>query len=794
VPPTSSSPNTDYIVIARTTKFDYIKTAASSDPLYSQYKQANINANQVKKVSLHQLATFNGKLLSAKSTEYFGSYLDLVEPESVEWTEDQEYYPFVMVTEGTWDVTTSVEPPDGFVADQPAIETVAADTTTAVQFTLTDIGSDWTETVVNHTIKHLGETKTQRSTIGMVNKRRTKARTDNVKMMMTDGSATIFALANDRLGFNATAFSLTSFTQPVNGTVTAGTDGISLVYMPAAGFEGDDAFAYTITDDTGFASTGTVNVRVLPTPAVRATNTAVPEGNAGVSAAVVTFVLSNQSTVPVTVDFETVDGNAKAGLDYAAKSGTVTFNPGDTRADVAFAVLGDVKAERNETFTVKLSNPVNAGLAELPDGEVRILDEERPVALGADQTVNEGDVTRTILATVEIPDAFEDVPVTINYATADGTASAGTDYLAASGTLTFAPGVLSQTIPITLVGDTVGEATEQFFVNLSSAIEGLIEKPRMTITLSNDDLSTASFATAADFLGGVAGAGAAVLQTEDGEVTLAPQLGAEFFGAALPAGWTSQLLAGTGSVAVGDGVVRADGASLIGGLTTIGTGRGLDFVATFTGKNQAVGFGAGAVSSPLAVFIVKNDLQLYARTVAPNTNGVVKTQETLIAGVEWKSTPHTYTVDWNGSRAVYRVDGVALVAHSNAQAGSLAVGPMIYDGNAGAGALSVDWIRLTPFALAGTYTLRVDSGDAATAWGRLTSTLQTPAGTGAAIRYRIGNTASPDATWSAPVAIVGGGDPVNGTGRYIEITVEMTSADGARTPTLKDLAVTYRLP
>jgi hypothetical protein len=325
VPPTSSSPNTDYLIVGRTDKFDYIKTASSTDPLYSEYTLGNINASQSKNVSLHQLATFNGKILPAKQTEYFGSYLDVVEPEYVDWTDETEQYPFVMIAQGTWDVTTGVIPPDGFVPDVPVLAATAADTTTAIQFTLTDVGSDWTQTTVNQSIVHLGATTNTTTTIPMNNRRRSKARNDNVQMMATNRSVNIAVLANDYIGVKATTLALTSFTQPLSGIVTQLAGG-TLVYTPNAGFTGLDTFTYTLTDDTGFQSTGTVSVKVFPTPTVRATSVAVPEGDTGVSAAIVSIVLANPSTVPVSVSYATADGTAKAGADYTAKSGTVTFN------------------------------------------------------------------------------------------------------------------------------------------------------------------------------------------------------------------------------------------------------------------------------------------------------------------------------------------------------------------------------------------------------------------------------------------------------------------------------------
>jgi hypothetical protein len=319
---------------------------------------------------------------------------------------------------------------------------------------------------------------------------------------------------------------------------------------------------------------------------------------------------------------------------------------------VAFAVIGDVLPERNETFAVVLSNPVNAALDVLPDGQVKILDEERLVAVGADQTVNEGDVNRTVLETVTLSGPL-DVPVTITYATADGTAKAGSDYIAATGTLTFAPGVVSQDIPIGIIGDTVGEATEQFYVDLSSSTDGLIGRPRLTISIGNDDFSAVTATTSGDFLlGGKVSGGAAVVQTADGEVSLAPALGSEFFGTALAAGWTNQVLAAGGSMVVGGGSVKVNGAAIVGGTVPVGGGRSLDFTATFTGVNQAVGLGAGTLNSPLAVFVTKAD-GLYSRTVAPNANGVVKTTDTLLVGID-ASVAHQYSINWGAGKAAFQ--------------------------------------------------------------------------------------------------------------------------------------------
>jgi Domain of unknown function (DUF4082)/Bacterial Ig domain/Bacterial Ig-like domain (group 3)/Calx-beta domain/Cadherin-like domain/Purple acid Phosphatase, N-terminal domain len=794
VPPTASSPNTDYIIIGRTTSFDYIKTAASTDPLYSEYTLGNINASQSKNVSLHQLATFNGKILPAKQTEYFGSYLDLVEPEFVDWTDDQEQYPFVMIAQGTWDVTTSVTPPNGFVADQPALSASAADTTTAVQFTLTDIGSDWTETTVNHSIVHLGATTSTTTTVPMANKRPTKAQPDSVKMMVTDGSLSINVLGNDRLGYKATAFSMTSFTQPASGAVTAGPDAGTLVYTAAAGFTGADTFTYTITDDIGLVSTATVTVRVYAIPAVNAGTVTVTEGNSGISAAILPVTLSNLSTVPVTVAYTTVDGTATAGSDYIAKSGTVTFNPGETRVDVAFAINGDLNAEANESFTVSLSNPVNATLAAAADGQVKITDDDPPIISVADISAPEGTFNTTVTLTVKLSQS-DTAPVTVNYTTVSGTAVAAVDFVPKSGSLYFGPGGVSLPVEITLVGDTTFEPTKEFYLDLSGPTNATLGKSRATITILNDDAGTITAATVTDFAAATLTGGAAVIATGDGEISLATALGSEFFGSSLPSDWTSSVLSAGGGAVIGGGSVTASGVSLLGGLTPVGTGHIAEFVATFSGRNQAVGLGAGSLNSPLAAFMVKADNELYAVTMAPTTTGVIKTTETLMAGIDWIRKPHTYSVEWVGTKAVYRVDGTVMATHTGAQWGTLSMGPMILDAVADTTAVSVDYIRVPPYAASGGFTMRFDAGSEAAIWTRLTNGVTLLSGTTATVSYRVGSTPAPDATWSASTTLAGAaGGTLTGTGRYLEVTVQMAaSADAKRAPAVKDMAATFKL-
>jgi hypothetical protein len=134
-----------------------------------------------------------------------------------------------------------------------------------------------------------------------------------------------------------------------------------------------------------------------------------------------------------------------------------------------------------------------------------------------------------------------------------------------------------------------------------------------------------------------------------------------------------------------------------------------------------------------------------------------------------------------------------MASHAGAQWGTLAMGPMIVDSVAGDAAVSVDWMRLPPYAASGSFTMSFDAG-VSVAWQKLTSTLTSPAGTTGTITYRIGDTATPDATWTAMAAVTGAGGPLVGTGRYIQFTVQLSTTDTSKAPVLKDVTLTYKLP
>src|SRR5205807_9154756 len=104
-----------------------------------------------------------------------------------------------------------------------------------------------------------------------------------------------------------------------------------------------------------------------------------------------------------------------------------------------------------------------------------------------DVRVAEGDSgTRTARFTVSLSPASTQ-SVTVDYATADGTATAGSDYDAASGTLTFASGQTSKNVDVAVHGDTVPENNETFFVNLRNAAHAALAKPSGFVVIDDDD-------------------------------------------------------------------------------------------------------------------------------------------------------------------------------------------------------------------------------------------------------------------------------------------------------------------
>jgi Calx-beta domain len=197
--------------------------------------------------------------------------------------------------------------------------------------------------------------------------------------------------------------------------------------------------------------------------------------------------LSHASTVPVSVRFRTVDGTARAGEDYESKDVVVEFAPGELNHPVTVGLLWDDVEEPPETFTGHLSEATGATIARA-DGVATIIDEPRPPALSiADAAVTEGDTGTTSASfTVSLSHAAG-TDVSVDYATADDTATAPADYTATHGTLVIPLGSTSATIDVPIVGELAVEADETFTVTLAHAANAAIARSTAVGTIVNDD-------------------------------------------------------------------------------------------------------------------------------------------------------------------------------------------------------------------------------------------------------------------------------------------------------------------
>jgi len=257
--------------------------------------------------------------------------------------------------------------------------------------------------------------------------------------------------------------------------------------------ESDENFTVNLTAPVGATigsgvGTGTI-VNDDFMPSIRISDVTVAESNTGTNtAAVLNVTLSSVSTTTVTVKYGTSDGSAKSGADYTSASGTLLFAPGETSKAVTVTVLGDLLNEADETFNVNLTSPQNATVED-SQGVVTITDNDplpsisiNSISIGEGKS---GNTTATLTLTLS---ALSGRTVTVNFATADGTAKvADVDYVASSGTITFPAGTGTVTLPITIKGDTKVEPDETVFVNLTSPSFAILGTATATLTITNDD-------------------------------------------------------------------------------------------------------------------------------------------------------------------------------------------------------------------------------------------------------------------------------------------------------------------
>jgi chitinase len=189
----------------------------------------------------------------------------------------------------------------------------------------------------------------------------------------------------------------------------------------------------------------------------------------------------------VTVTYATAGGTATSGSDFWPRFGALSFAPGTTTRTVAVPVVADRRDEPDETYSLVLSSPLDATLADDTGIGTNLDDDAVPALSIRGARRREGRTgTRDMLFPVRLS-TFSGRTVLVDYTTSNGTASAGSDYVFTSGTLTFPQGTLQQVIHVPIFGDTVGEANETLFVTLSGAVDATLAVPQATGRILDDD-------------------------------------------------------------------------------------------------------------------------------------------------------------------------------------------------------------------------------------------------------------------------------------------------------------------
>ena len=263
--------------------------------------------------------------------------------------------------------------------------------------------------------------------------------------------------------------------------------------------EGDETFTVTLSNPSAGAILGsgsTATITIADDDGARLQfgpiSAAVSErGSIGLSVR-----RTGPASGAVSVDYATTSGSATAGLDYTSASGTLRWGDGDSSSKtVTVDITDDTAVEGDETFTADLSNPsAGALLGSNTSVPITIVDDDPSGGGGGDEIVELLTIAATVTegASVAVSVARTGPAsgtVSVDYATTAGSATAGSDYTSASGTLHWGDGDASvRTITVTTIDDSTDEGDETLEVTLSNA-SGAALGPNSTasVTISDND-------------------------------------------------------------------------------------------------------------------------------------------------------------------------------------------------------------------------------------------------------------------------------------------------------------------
>ena len=234
-------------------------------------------------------------------------------------------------------------------------------------------------------------------------------------------------------------------------------------------------------------------------PSFSINDVAVTEGGS----LVFTVTKTGTTSTSYSVNYATANGTATAGSDYTAASSTLTFAAADITKTVTIATIDDTTAESSETVLVNLSGATGGATISDAQGIGTINDNDTaPTCSGISFTIaSNGAVTEgTNSAFTITKSGTTSNSCSVSYATAGGTATAGSDYTSASGALTFTSAQTSQVINVATTDDTEVESAETFTMTLSSPTGGAtLGTPNSATATINDNDSAPSGCTGVSF-------------------------------------------------------------------------------------------------------------------------------------------------------------------------------------------------------------------------------------------------------------------------------------------------------
>ena len=242
--------------------------------------------------------------------------------------------------------------------------------------------------------------------------------------------------------------------------------------------------------DYGAVTADNVTVRVTDRPVLSVTDRTVAEDAGQIT---IQVRLNRAGTETVTVNWAAVDGTATAGSDFTGQlSGALSFAPNVTSQTITLMVTDDtVDEEDQETFTIVLTDPANAGVA--GPGTIKITDNEDPPVLSITETEVGSEETGFAKFTVALAASpSTQRVVTVDWKTVrfvgDRAGIPGVDYISANGSLTFQPGILERHFYVTISDDDTVESTERYRVGLSNPHGAQLPDPALiTASILDDD-------------------------------------------------------------------------------------------------------------------------------------------------------------------------------------------------------------------------------------------------------------------------------------------------------------------